>query len=215
MGWIKVGSTKQTNISGYLGDIESRLPKRHPYKSNNYINWAHEGTHGVNSVLRNRYPGRINASYMLGGIAMIQTEPQITLKQLSKEIPTSFIGTGYNLYIVYPQIDHWINYNGKCTLAKNWNNQPLYIADEFSAYCNGTFVGHEHRYSYRDTSYSFQLTIEMYGYLKILEKIVPTNDLITFLSFCLIRLKTMCELGRDKWINNSHIQQLQMIEDYK
>lgn len=201
MGWIRTKSTKQTNVLGYLGDIESRLPKRHPYKSNDYIHWAHEGTHGVNSILRNRYPGRINASYMLGGIAMIQQEPRITLKQLSKEIPPNFRSSklGYSTYILGSQYD--------------WNNQPLYIADEFSAYCNGTFVGHEHRYSYSDVSYSFRLAIEMYGYLKILEKIAPTNDLITFLSFCLIRLKTMCELGRGKWVNNSHIQQLQKISD--
>lgn len=124
-----------------LGDIESHMPNEHIYKDNDKVVWAHETTHGINSVLRNKHEkintifktateyrpvyggGHINAFYVLKNRYVVLKEPNIKISDVAENIPQSLRGTSYNLYLIEQQ--------------KNWNNYPLYIFDEWSAYTNG------------------------------------------------------------------------------
>jgi hypothetical protein len=110
------------NLNPTLADIESHLPPNNIYENHQDLeNWAHEGTHGINSELRQQYgkPG----FYVLGDRAVLLNEPQTTISEVARLIPRSLRGSSYNLYLLQSQRD--------------WNNQPSYIFDEWTAYSNG------------------------------------------------------------------------------
>lgn len=90
---------------------------------------AHESTHRLQSQLRNANGGRVNAFYLLNGKACIVKEPGIKLSYVSKFIPASLRSYRYQLYCVDQQ--------------HHWNNEPLYLVDEWSAYINGCSVSLE------------------------------------------------------------------------
>lgn len=68
---------------------------------------------------RNNYP-RVNALYCLQDRAVILDEPSLTLKKVADSIPAEDRGRLYRMYLVDAQ--RW------------WNNQPLYILDEWVCY---------------------------------------------------------------------------------
>jgi hypothetical protein len=105
-----------------VSDIEGHLNPGHPYRSSDRVGWVHEGTHGVNSQLRNTYkkPG----FYVLEDRAVLLDEPNITLTDVANAVPKSLRGRGYALYLV--------------RMAGSWNRQPTYVFDEWTAYTNGT-----------------------------------------------------------------------------
>ncbi len=110
------------NLSPIIADIESHLPAGHPYRDSDRITWVHEGTHGINSQLRNLY-GK-PAFYVLRNRAIVlQENPRGTIYQVSKMVPISLRGEIYQLYLIDSQ--RW------------WNNEPEYLWDEFCAYTNG------------------------------------------------------------------------------
>lgn len=104
-----------------VADIESHLPKGHPYRDADLITYVHEGTHGINSLLRAEFncPG----FYVLKDRAYILPEPATTLTKVAKVIPVSLRGDVYRLYLIDSR--RW------------WNNQPSYMFDEWVAYANG------------------------------------------------------------------------------
>jgi len=137
-----------------LGDIESHMPAGHPYRDSRHVTWAHETTHGLNARIRNQnvkvkqiavgaglgltlsYPvpvdgvpfpelrlGRVNACYVLGGKAFVCEEPDLRLSQIAEAVPRSMRGMSYRLYLVEQQ--------------RYWEDCPLYVFDEWSAYANG------------------------------------------------------------------------------
>jgi hypothetical protein len=132
--FIKYPAVKQvSNLGKYLSDIEShvdysKLPRAN-YRSNDQVTWAHESTHAINSVIRNKYGNNTNAIYLLYNDAIVLREPPVTLSDVAKIIPLSLRGMSYNLYLK--------------SQTRYWNGQPLYILDELSAYTNGTLVGME------------------------------------------------------------------------
>lgn len=124
--WIEVPPVKQVDagpLGPVLADIESRLPAGHPYRNpQNLVNWAHEGTHGVNSRIRNA-AGRpnVNALYCLEGRAVVLREPNLRISQhIAPLVPRELRG----------QI-----------LGSGWDDRPLYVLDEWVAYTNGTAAG--------------------------------------------------------------------------
>ena len=104
-----------------VSDIESHLPNGHPYREPDRIGWTHEGTHGINSRLRNQFsrPG----FYVLNNQAVLLREPATTLAAVARVVPPSLRGEVYSLYLLQAQGD--------------WNEQPSYIYDEWTAYTNG------------------------------------------------------------------------------
>lgn len=117
------------SLGEVLTDIESRMPAKHVYKNEaDKANWAHEATHYLNNKLRNSTPEKDNSFYLLAGRWVAIKEPDTTIKQVAAKVPQNLRDADtYNLYLVRSVGD--------------WNNQPLYLCDEFSAYINGAACG--------------------------------------------------------------------------
>jgi hypothetical protein len=129
--WLKLPILRRAEgRTPFLNDILGHL---HPSMGNQYfdrdpITWGHETTHGVNSYVRNTYgKQRQNGFYVGGGQAIVLDEPALRLSDVV--VPTKLRGSRYQLYFVQQQ--------------KDWNNEPLYICDEWVAYTNGSTVGLE------------------------------------------------------------------------
>jgi hypothetical protein len=172
--WTKFEKLRNVNIPGYLGDIESHLNPGHPYKDSDPITWGHEGTHGVNSLLRQNFPGN-NGFYTLDDNCFIAPEPNFKLRDVAKRVPRELRHDGYQLYLVQQQ--RW------------WNDSPLYVFDELSSYFNGTMVGVEIS---RDGGnidrsrlvYSFEKIIEFLGYAEaVLDLANQDEDLVDFVNY--------------------------------
>lgn len=113
-----------------LTDIESHMPAGHIYRDNDKITWGHETTHGINARVRNDYNSRmqkrVNAFYVLDDNVAIIEEPKTTIREVAAKVPESLRGSVYNLYLIEQ--------------TKSWNDTPLYILDEWTAYTNGSAV---------------------------------------------------------------------------
>ncbi len=110
------------NLNGIVADIESHLQAGHPYQDSDLITWVHEGTHGINADLRNKF--RRPGFYVLNNRAiLLKEEPRTTLTRVSRLVPVSLRGGVYNLYLIESR--QW------------WENEPSYVWDEFVAYTNG------------------------------------------------------------------------------
>lgn len=132
--WVKWPKVREVNNLGkVLNDIDSHMPAGHQYRDANKITWAHETTHGINANVRNKYyqPNvpRVNAFYVLEDRAAVISEPPITIAQMADMVPDDLRGPSYHLYLVQQRRD--------------WNDQPLYLMDEWTAYTNGTECGRE------------------------------------------------------------------------
>ncbi len=82
----------------------------------------HETTHAINARLRQQQPG-VNAAYVLRGKAALIPEPPLSLVEIAAAVPAEKRGEVYRLYMVQS--------------IRDWNRQPLYIFDEWTAYANG------------------------------------------------------------------------------
>ncbi len=125
-----IQSNVSASLGAVLGDIESRMPKGHQYSAQDKVTWAHETTHGINNSVRNanrKSSSRINAFYVLDGKALILDEPPVKISDIANNIPVVLRGDNtYNLYVIKQQ--------------KDWNDIPLYLFDEASAYTNGALT---------------------------------------------------------------------------
>jgi hypothetical protein len=114
-----------------LTDIENHLPASYgsQYYHQNPAIHGHETTHGINAHLRNTFgkPGD-NGFYVLKDRAIILAEPSMKKSQVAAHVPQSLRGSRFSLYI---------------TGQTAWDNEPLYIFDEWVAYTNDSFVGVE------------------------------------------------------------------------
>ena len=68
--------------------------------------------------------GRINAFYVLENRVVVIQEPNTRIRSVAAKIPSSLRGDVYSLYLVQQ--------------AGAWDDTPLYIFDEWSAYTNGS-----------------------------------------------------------------------------
>ncbi len=137
------------NLPPIITDIESHLPKGHPYQDSDYITYVHEGTHGINSRLRGQY--NKPAFYILNNRAVIMDEPMITLvySTVAAQVPKSLRGDVYNLYL--RQMRRW------------WNNQPTYVFDEWVAYTNGAQARQELGITSRKETVRYMLEFVVYS----------------------------------------------------
>jgi hypothetical protein len=150
MPWINSAAIRKPTEKGMLGDIDSHLPKGHIYRDSDKVTWAHETTHGINARIRNESRSQ-NGYYCLFNRAFTIPSPSFTLRDLAQAIPKEKRGKTYQLYLVDQQ--------------RHWNDTPLYVVDELTAYTNGAIVGIEHGMKDR-ADYSLSCAIEMYDYSK-------------------------------------------------
>lgn len=130
---VPVRRSVGTGLGAVLADVDSRLPAKGltssaTYRDNDPITWTHEATHGVNSLVRNTYApngSEYNAAYCLNGRAAVIREPRpVTLSEVARMVPAALRGQQtFNLYLVQQR--------------RYWNDCPLYMLDEWSAYTNG------------------------------------------------------------------------------
>lgn len=162
--WTRVPALRNTDprrLGTALADIDSRLPatglvSSATYRDQDRLTWTHEATHGVNSLVRTRYAprtGGYNAAYVLGGRAAVILEPRpVRLQEVARFVPNELKGhTTYSMYMV--------------NAAVSWNNEPLYVFDEWTAYTNSAtqFVNETHagipQDSISDLKYTAHFTI--------------------------------------------------------
>lgn len=127
--WPKVRSI--SNLGKILSDIDSHMPMGHIYRDANKVTWAHETTHGINSNIRNsvRDGRRVNGFYGLEDRAAIIEEPKTTIRRVAARVPHELQGPSFDLYLRQQTGD--------------WNDTPLYLFDEWTAYTNGSECGRE------------------------------------------------------------------------
>ena len=143
--WVPVPVIRQVSSTGVVGDVESRAPRS---SSGSLVTRAHEGAHFVHAEVRNAYmrqhDGRWNAFYVLDGRAAVAREPDTTIAAAAALVPPSLRLEGYDLYMVQQRMGAPPppEYRGSGPF-RGWNELPLYIADEFSAYLVGTVASLE------------------------------------------------------------------------
>lgn len=145
-----------------LEEVRTRLNGREnsTYRSSDLINYAHEGTHGLNSKMRNAMGGAgWNSFYVGGGFCVVLKEPRITINMVAQRVPSNLRTGQYQLYLV--------------SQAGAWNDHPLYILDEWSAYCNGTQCANEMGIDYGGTD---RFMMEFVEFSRILVAVVKERD---------------------------------------
>lgn len=160
------------SLGAVLGDIESRMSKGHQYSSSDRITWAHETTHGINSKVRNaiyKPDESKNAFYVLEGKALVLREPtHITITQVASKIPQQLRGGVYQQYMV--------------NQAKGWNDRPLYIMDELSAFTNGSMTRTDLKITDRAETVSYMWEMAVYSsYVAMHSKMEELGDGLKFL----------------------------------
>ena len=120
---------------------------------------AHENTHGVNSKLRRTFGGN---NYFISKERMFvrfpNTPRNITLRHVAQQCEHK--GGIYNLYLI--QAQRW------------WNDTPLYVFDEWSAYMNGSYQ-QLFGANDRNNDHSIACMLEMAYYSYVATIIMPTT----------------------------------------
>ena len=148
-----------------LNDIESHIQEGHQYTSENLVTWAHETTHGINSILRNKY-GRPCLYLTESKFAYLKPAKR-RLREVANLVHPILRDHLYELYLVQQQRD--------------WDDDPYYILDEWSAYCNGSLLRNEllMQEDYSEPLFMMQFCV-FASYLCMVEK---QPDLIEFVKF--------------------------------
>lgn len=91
--------------------------------SGDLVSTAHECTHGVNADIRNA--GHPAGLYLLAGKALACPEPSFRKSVVADYVPASLRGDRFATYV---------------TGQPGWDDSPLYIWDEWTAYQNGAIA---------------------------------------------------------------------------
>jgi len=138
----------EKNIGLVLADIDSHMSIGHHFRDKNKITWAHETTHGINNEIRNKHLGS-NGFYVLEDRAIVVLEPRTTIARVALNVPKGWRGLCHDLYLIQQRRD--------------WNNQPLYLCDEWVAYTNGAACRKD--LQILDQESEMEFTCEFTGYV--------------------------------------------------
>ncbi|HEY5920750.1 MAG TPA: hypothetical protein VIV11_03725 [Kofleriaceae bacterium] len=121
----ELGHPADRRRAPHPGAVRRHVLVRSPLRP---ITAAHETTHGIQAHLRNYEApqGHVNAFYVLGGKVAFVTEPAMRKADIKPHIVAGLRGPRYNLYL-------------EQQIA--WDDTPLYVFDEWTAYVNGAEVG--------------------------------------------------------------------------
>lgn len=118
--------TARTSENSVYGDVISHSQEAPFGDSHGRATNSHETGHGIHSYLRNKYTQemgkRVNGFYCLGGRGCIIEEPKIRKSDANKFVPESLRSYRWSTYMVG---------------QTSWDDTPLYIYDEWTAYVLG------------------------------------------------------------------------------
>jgi hypothetical protein len=133
------------------------------------VGYVHENTHGVNSKLRKTVGGNCFFIMPYNAFVKFESTPQnISLSHVAQRC--EYRGSIYNLYLINAQ--QW------------WNDTPLYVYDEWSAYMNGSYQQLFGK-SDRNNDHSIACMLELAYYSHVATNIMPNSwkDKIKLLDF--------------------------------
>lgn len=134
--YFDIPQIRTPNVKTTYGQVMSRTPN--VVIERNRSTTVHEATHYINSSLRSKairnkeLKGKYNGFYIAnrGGIYIL--EPPFSKELVANYVPKSIQGRVFTTYIVG---------------ATDWNDRPMYIVDEWSAFYNGGLVAVEDYFS--------------------------------------------------------------------
>lgn len=127
------------------------------YRNSDPITTVHESTHGVNSMLRNKYSGEC---YYVGSGRFFRLQQQTGVTLSSVAAACKFRGGIFDLYLRKQQ--------------QYWNDNALYLYDEWVAYTNGADTAVNNRTSGQAWS-EVQFACEMGYYCTVVLQLTPTT----------------------------------------
>jgi len=206
-----------TGLGEVLNDIEGHMPAGHIYKDSDKITWGHETTHGIHSRLRQKYSqsgafstslngkqyfksfDRINCFYVLENRAIKLKEPNTTLAEVAKNVPRSLRGNVYNLYLIKQQ--------------RYWNNEPLYIFDEWVAYGNGACVKNDLDIKNRVGTVRYALEFNVYAMTLAMTAKTDDPHFKSFLMWNLARTMTLYKINDPTTHQKEYLEKMRWHHD--
>lgn len=183
-GYVEPLRSVNKELPPSLQDIESRLPPDHGLHDADFITWAHEGTHGIDSR-HSRSPTR--AFYVLRGRVARFRHPKLSIANVAAAVPEPLRGKIYKHYL--------------STQLKWWNEEPLYLVHEWVAYTNGAQVRKELGWAKRAETEAHMA--EMGVYVSVLVSLTatedPTYDLGPLVAFIRWNVARGREIAGDRW----------------
>lgn len=174
--WMKYPPIKKHKSENgvVLDDIRSHIDDGGYYNDSDLITAGHETTHGINSVIRNKYyQGKpTNAFYCLEDRAIILNEPKTRIEVVARAVPKSLRGSVYKLYLVDQA-------------ASGWGDRALYICDEWVSYTNGSAVRKDLQIKKRAETVRYMLEFDVYvmTLAKVLQEEESSYDSYDFKNF--------------------------------
>lgn len=179
------------NVSGLgkvLSDIESHMPENHTYSSKDKITWAHETTHGIAGQIRVEHTesGLINGFYCLEDRACVMYVPKTRATKAANLVPMVLRGPSFDLYM-----------NKQ---VKIWDDNPLYIFDEWVAYTNGSMCAKELKVPglYLELLQAHNFNVYSICLAMLVKKDCPDYDDKQFKSFLMWNIERTYELLEPK-----------------
>ena len=215
--WVEFKPLNSLNDAAWgevLTDIKNHLPESEirQYQFPDKNTDAHESTHGIHSYLcNNKNPVGDRSYYWLypgQNKAVKIKEPNFTIADIAKIVPDSLKKSRFQLYLVQQR--------------RYWDKEPIYLWDEWVAYCNGAECGIElmNKKSYKpgknDSSWGV-LEFNVYAtYVAIAQKKHDPNydnkQLLEFLAWNLERGMNIYKAGQKlddyNWDDDKYLQQL-------
>jgi hypothetical protein len=220
VNWINfttVNQRKDNSWGDFLLDIKNHLPESmiKQFEHHDRNTDAHESTHGIHAYLNNtfRSEGRNYHLYVGYNKATRIKQPNVKIADVANLVPNSLKKSRFNLYLVQQRRD--------------WNNDPIYLWDEWVAYCNGAECGIEliNKKMYspgkNDSSWGV-LEFNVYAtYVAIAQKkhdpSYDNKQLLEFLAWNLERGMKLYKEGQKleayNWDNDEYLKHLQTHPD--
>lgn len=173
-----------TALPPSLQDIESRLPPDHGMHDEDFVTWAHEGTHGVDS--QHSKP-QTRAFYVLRGRMAKFRQPKISIEEIAAHVPSALRGKIFKHYLG--------------TQLKWWNDDPLYLVHEWNAYTNGAQVRKELGWAKRAETEAHMAEMGVYvsALVSLTETRDPTYDLGPLVTFIRWNVARGREIVGSRW----------------
>lgn len=156
MPFIEVIEIGPDTVGGWLGDIDSHLPARHPFRDKDKVTWAHEATRGVNHRIRSENP-EPNGYYLLRDLGFTLPASGVRLSDLARAVPTTKRGPYYNTY-----------------LEHDGRGDAFCVLDELHCFIHGALVGRQLDLIERYRG-SFAMAEELYYYATVLKTLVGSE----------------------------------------
>jgi hypothetical protein len=153
-------------------DVLSHCEK--PSVGNGRYTDVHETSHFISSSLRKGRMG-YNAFYILHDDAVIIKEPPTTIGEVAKYIPENLRGYRYKLYFVEQR--------------RYWDEQPLYIAEEWNCYTLGGMCA-----------------VDDYNHKRELERTDAVSGMFEFMIYCTALAMCVEDKCPEYWEKNTQFK---------